>query len=92
MEPSALIGYVAGTCTTFSFLPQVFRTWKMGSCRELSWVMLLVFSLGVFLWFVYGLYIGEMPVVLANGITLVLVVILFIMKIWFTKKEGRDRE
>ena len=91
MEPSALIGYVAGTCTTFSFLPQVFRTWKMGSCRELSWVMLLVFSLGVFLWFVYGLYIGEMPVVLANGITLVLVVILFIMKIWFTKKEGRDR-
>ena len=89
MEPSALIGYVAGTCTTFAFLPQVFRTWKMGSCRELSWVMLLIFSLGVFLWFVYGLYIDEMPVVLANGITLVLVLILVVMKIWFTRKQDR---
>jgi len=90
MEPSAIIGYVAGTCTTFAFLPQVFRTWKMGSCRELSWIMLLVFATGIFLWFVYGLYIDEMPVVLANGITLVLVMILVVMKIRFTKKTGSD--
>jgi MtN3 and saliva related transmembrane protein len=84
VEPSTLIGYVAGTCTTFAFLPQVFRTWKMGSCVELSWVMLLVFSLGVFLWFVYGIFIDEMPVILANGITLALVLILVVMKIRFT--------
>jgi MtN3 and saliva related transmembrane protein len=56
----------------------------MGSCVELSWVMLLVFSLGVFLWVVYGIFIDEMPVILANGITLALVLILVVMKIRFT--------
>ncbi|HVP94731.1 MAG TPA: SemiSWEET transporter [Methanoregulaceae archaeon] len=83
MEPAALIGYIAGSCTTFAFLPQVFRTWKMRSCIELSWIMLLIFALGIFLWFVYGIFIGEMPVILANGITLVLVLVLVILKIRF---------
>ena len=87
MEFSALIGYIAGSCTTFAFLPQVFRTWKMRSCIELSWIMLLVFGLGVFLWFIYGIFIDEMPVVLANGITLLLVAILVVMKTRFGMKR-----
>lgn len=87
MEFSALIGYIAGSCTTFAFLPQVFRTWKMHSCIELSWIMLLVFGLGIFLWFIYGIFIDEMPVVLANGITLLLVAILVVMKTRFGMKR-----
>ncbi len=87
MEFSALIGYIAGSCTTFAFLPQVFRTWKMRSCIELSWIMLLVFGLGIFLWFIYGIFIDEMPVVLANGITLLLVAILVVMKTRFGMKR-----
>lgn len=55
----------------------------MRSCIELSWIMLLIFALGIFLWFVYGIFIGEMPVILANGITLVLVLVLVILKIRF---------
>jgi MtN3 and saliva related transmembrane protein len=50
--------------------------------------MLVIFSLGIFLWFVYGIFIGEMPVILANGITLVLVLVLVVMKIRF----GKDSE
>ena len=87
MELSALIGYIAGTCTTCAFLPQVFRTWKMRSCIELSWIMLLVFASGIFLWFVYGIFINEMPIILANGITLLLVAVLVVMKILFCMKR-----
>ena len=77
------IGYLAATLSTASFLPQVWKTWKSRSARDLSLTMLLAFSLGVFLWMIYGLAIGATPVVVANAITLVLALALVTMKLTF---------
>jgi MtN3 and saliva related transmembrane protein len=75
------IGLVAAALTTFAFLPQVIQTWRSGSTAGLNLSMLLVLSTGVALWFVYGIGIGEMPVILANGATLVLVAVLLGLKL-----------
>ncbi len=56
------LGYIAATLTTLSFVPQVWKTYKSRSARDLSLSMLLAFSVGVFLWLVYGLAIGATPV------------------------------
>ena len=77
------IGYLAATLSTASFLPQVWKTWKSRSARDLSLTMLLAFSFGVFLWMIYGLAIGATPVVVANAITLVLALALVTMKLTF---------
>jgi MtN3 and saliva related transmembrane protein len=76
-----LIGLVAATLTTFAFLPQVITTWRSRSTTGLSLVMLSVLATGVALWLVYGLGAGQLPVILANGATLVLVLILLALKI-----------
>ena len=71
-----VIGLVAAALTTFAFLPQVIQTWRSRSAAGLNFAMLLVLATGVFLWLVYGIGAGQLPVILANGATLVLVLIL----------------
>lgn len=75
------IGMIAATCTTISFVPQLLRVWRLRSARDISLTMFLVFSLGVFLWLVYGIYIHSAPVMLANAVTLALSLAILGMKL-----------
>lgn len=79
-----LLGLLAGTLTTIAFLPQLFKTWKSKSAKDVSLVMMITFSVGVFLWIVYGLAIGAMPIVVANVVTLTLAILILILKIRYS--------
>jgi MtN3 and saliva related transmembrane protein len=81
MDTIVIVGYIAGTLTTLSFVPQVIRAWKLRETRDLSLAMLLFFAAGVLLWTVYGIWTGSMPVIAANVITFFLILILLWMKI-----------
>ena len=81
MDTTLLIGYIAGTLTTISFLPQVIRTWKMRETKDFSLAMLLLFATGILLWTVYGIWTESLPVILANVITFLLIIVLLAMKI-----------
>ena len=81
METTLIIGYIAGTLTTISFLPQVIRTWKMRETKDFSLAMLLLFATGILLWTVYGVRTESLPVILANVITFLLIIVLLAMKI-----------
>lgn len=78
---SDLVGYLAGVITTASFLPQVVKTLRSRSTRDISLGMYLLMTAGIGLWLVHGLAIGSGPVVAANGVTLVLVGIMLYMKL-----------
>ena len=67
-----VVGFVAGACTTLSFLPQIFKIAKTGKVRDISVSMYLVLSFGICLWLIYGLNIREFPIIIANSISLVL--------------------
>lgn len=86
MITNDLIGSVAGTLTTIAFLPQVLKTYRSRSAKDISLVMFLLFSLGVFLWLLYGLSIQSMPIIISNFITLVLSLSILVMKFWFGRK------
>ena len=81
MDTIALIGYIAGALTTLSFVPQVARAWKLRETRDLSLAMLLLFAAGILLWTFYGIWTGSMPIILANVVTFVLILVLLGMKI-----------
>jgi len=78
-----LIGAVAGVLTTVAFVPQVWRIWKTRSARDLSLLMYSIFTCGVALWFVYGLLLGAWPIILCNGLTLLLAGTVLAMKLKF---------
>lgn len=72
MTTHDLIGYAAAALTTGSFLPQAILTLRTRDTRGISLTMYSVFTVGVALWLVYGLSLGEWPIVVANAVTLAL--------------------
>ena len=86
MQTTDLIGAIAGTLTTISFVPQVIKTWRSRSASDISFSMFLLFSLGVAFSLVYGLSIQAMPIVLSNTITLILSLSIICMKLWFERR------
>jgi MtN3 and saliva related transmembrane protein len=80
MQTITLIGMSAGTLTTLAFLPQVIKTWRSRSATDISTSMLLLFSIGLILWLVYGIAIDALPIILANTVTLLLTMAIMLMK------------
>jgi MtN3 and saliva related transmembrane protein len=80
MDSIVIVGYIAGALTTLSFIPQVVRAWRLRETRDLSLAMLILFALGVLLWTLYGIWTGSMPIIAANVITFILVIVLLWMK------------
>lgn len=83
MDFVKLIGLVAGFCTTLAFLPQVVKTWRSRSAKDISLGMFLLLVFGVGLWLVYGILLNDLPIILANGFTLLLAGIILFFKVSF---------
>jgi len=81
MNTITIIGLVAATCTTFSFLPQAIQVIKSKHTKDLSLAMYSIFTMGVFLWLVYGILVKDVPLIVANIITLVFATTILLMKI-----------
>lgn len=87
MDAITLIGFLAGGLTTASFLPQVVKTARSGSARDISGAMLLVFLIGLSLWTVYGIQVGSPPLIITNLATIALVLAILAMKLSFGDRE-----
>lgn len=70
------IGFLAATLTTISFIPQVLKIMKTKDTSGLSLGMYICFVIGVILWTIYGYINNDVPVFVANFITLMLAVII----------------
>ena len=75
------IGYAAGICTTAAFLPQVLKTLRSRSARDISLGMYALLAVGITLWLIHGVQVGAAPVVAANAVTLILVGAMLVMKL-----------
>ena len=78
-----LIGSVAGALTTIAFVPQVLQIYRSRSARDISLGMYAIFVSGVLLWLIYGCMIGALPVIVANGVTLLLAAAILVGKLRF---------
>ncbi|MBL4596442.1 MAG: SemiSWEET transporter [Robiginitomaculum sp.] len=78
---SNLLGLLAGLLTTAAFVPQVLKVIKTNDTKSLSLSMYIVFTLGIFLWGVYGIQKNDVPIMLANAVTIVLALIILTKKI-----------
>jgi MtN3 and saliva related transmembrane protein len=83
------MGYAAGTLTTLAFLPQVLHVWKRKSADDLHLGTLVSFTAGVTLWMVYGIFAKQMPVVVANAVTLGLQCAILYLKVRYSWARRR---
>lgn len=71
-DPVTALGMAAGILTTVAFLPQALKTWRSRSAGDISLGMFAILVVGIILWLAYGLLKEDLPLVAANGVTLVL--------------------
>ncbi len=83
MAAQEWIGGAAATLTTCSFIPQVLRVWRTKHTKDISLLMYTLFTTGVALWLAYGILLASWPIILANGITLLLAGTVLILKLRF---------
>jgi MtN3 and saliva related transmembrane protein len=75
-----IIGLIAASFTTVALFPQLIKVWKTKSTKDISTGMFLLYSGGVFLWFVYGIYLNDTPIIIANSLAFIQAVTILILK------------
>lgn len=75
------IGIIAAICTTASFVPQVIKTLKTRQTKDISLSMYVIFTLGLVSWLIYGIALKDVPIILANTLTLALTFIIIFLKV-----------
>jgi MtN3 and saliva related transmembrane protein len=85
-----VFGYVAAVLTTMSFLPQAIKTIKEKNIEGISLFMYSLFTIGVLLWLIYGWLMKDIPIIAANGITLILSATILTLKIKYSARTGTN--
>ena len=81
MELVTAVGLLAGTLATIAYVPQVVKSWRTGSTADISLTMFAIMVSGVTLWLIYGAFVRDIPIVIANGATLLLAGTVLVLKI-----------
>jgi MtN3 and saliva related transmembrane protein len=84
-----IIGYLAATLTTASFLPQAILTIKTRDTESLSLSMYSLFTAGVFCWLIYGVYLANNAIIFANAITFILAASILTFKIYHLLRKKK---
>lgn len=75
------IGYIAATLTTIAFVPQVVRIYQTKDTHSISIGMFVIFCSGLICWGIYGIIIRQIPIIVANSLTLTLSGYILFMKL-----------
>lgn len=68
-----IIGYIGGILIMISFVPQVIKSRKTRSVKDLSSWMIFATFVGSIFWVVYGILIWNMPVLIMNYVLLLII-------------------
>ena len=81
MDPVTIIGLIAVAFITIALFPQLIKVWKTKSAKDISTGMFSLYCGGVLLWFIYGVYLKDLPITLANSIAFILALAILIFKL-----------
>ncbi len=81
MDIILIIGLIAAALTTGALFPQLIKVWKTKSTKDISIGMFALTSAGVLVWFIYGLFVNNLPIIIANSLAFIQAVAILFFKI-----------
>jgi MtN3 and saliva related transmembrane protein len=85
-----IIGYIAAFFGTILMLPQAFKTYSTKHVKDISLIMLIIYIVNCMLWGIYGFYLKSVPMLLCNGIALVIGLLMITMKIVYSRNQAKS--
>ncbi len=83
-----ILGSTAATLTMFSFVPQIIKSFKTKSVKDVSEITLLQICAGSALWIIYGIHLKNPVIIVANVVTLATLVILLVLYISYGRRQA----
>jgi MtN3 and saliva related transmembrane protein len=81
-----IVGAAAATLTMFSFVPQIIKSFKTKSVKDVSEITLFQICAGSTLWILYGIHLKDTVIIVANIITLITLIILLILYVHYGRR------
>ena len=81
-----ILGLIAGTLSCITFVPQIFKTWKSKSVKDISVSSFLIVVSSTIVWIFYGILINSISVLLTNIVVFFTAIIMLWMKWKFSEK------
>lgn len=85
MDAIEILGMAAGTISSITFLPQVIKTWRTKSAKDISMLMFLLATLSVIMWLIYGIVKSSIPIIYTNSMVLLMSLIMLYFKFRYNK-------
>jgi MtN3 and saliva related transmembrane protein len=80
MDTITIIGLIAASFTTIALVPQLIKVWRTKSTKDISTGMFLLYCGGVLLWFIYGVFLKDTPIILANSLAFIQAFVILMFK------------
>jgi MtN3 and saliva related transmembrane protein len=80
------IGIAATILTRYSSIPQIVKGIKTRKMDDVSFSLILFLTVGLALWVVYGIYLGDLIIIWANAIGVGSNLILIGLKVKYSNK------
>ena len=76
-----ILGYSAGAITSLTFLPQVIKTWREKSAKDISLMMFIIAAVNEIMWIIYGALLDNWVIILTNAVVLAMSSIMIFFKL-----------
>ncbi|MEI6757752.1 MAG: hypothetical protein FDX18_00305 [Chlorobium sp.] len=86
MHETLYLGYAAGIITTLAFLPQAIRILRTRQTRDISLLWAIAMNIGIVLWLFYGILKNDLPIIVANAVTLLLLLVILYSKLRYRQE------
>lgn len=83
MDIIKTIGWLAAIFTCMAYVPQAIKIIRTRHTKDLSLTMYSFMNVGILCWLIYGIMLSDLPIIIANAITLILTLTILVMKIRF---------
>ena len=83
-----IVGIIAGALSCTTFLPQVIKTWKSKSTKDVSLTMFIIATISTSLWIIYGVLIHSFSILATNIV--VLLFSLIMLGLIFINREKKE--
>lgn len=85
MSGIEILGYAAGAVTAFTFLPQVIKTWKEKSARNVSLLMFIIAFVNEVMWIAYGVLSNNWVIISTNIVMITMCSLMIFLKLRYNK-------
>jgi MtN3 and saliva related transmembrane protein len=86
-----IIGAVAATLTMFGFIPQIAKIHKTRSVEDVSFAMLVQYSIGIFLWMLYGIHLANNILIISNLISFLTLIVAVGLYLKYRNNHGERK-